>query len=539
MKKWVPYLGAIVFFFSLGLRLIGIGWGLPNDLHNDSYHPDEPINLAVSRLIEPAHLNFVPGWYNYGTFFLTLSNLASGYVAAPEDNSPKSNADYDRACLLAGRIVSALAGAGTAWILWALLKKRTHWLGAFGGALAVGLAPAFVVHSRFDTVDVTATFLIAVSLFFALKLLPDKDGNGPPHYMRYVALSGGFAGLSAGTKYLGAIVILALFAAIFLARRPDWPRLLAIAAGSAFIAFVVSTPGVILDWQRFKDGFSYETGHAATGHGLVFVDTGPAAMYHIVSLAVGLGALTFILGAAALIYAGVKKKQWAFVLLAMAIPYFLVISASHVEFLRYTFPLYVPICIAFGWVVGQAHINRKNVVWVVIVAIIALGFEVRTDKQYAEWMAGEDPRDQAARAIKEVVTQRPNTVVGVTADPWYYTPPLYLDSAMPRPRWMREGLQKMQEATTPHVVYFTPDQKPDYVTFSSLQSWDLDRLQGAKDLTGPDQALVDQWKATSERLKNEYQNPVRFGGAEPPRFYREDLEYVHPYVYVWKRKDLP
>lgn len=535
--KPAPWIGFGLFLLAFGFRLIGINWGLPNNLHNQSYHPDEPINFAASQQIDPAHLKFTPGFYNYGTLYLTMAKVASNYCPPLESSTEDAIAVYERCCLLAGRMLSALAGAGTAWVIFALLRRRTVTFGAVFGALAVGVAPAFVVHSRFMTVDVTATFLIALSLYFALRLIPDQEGAEPANYIRWAILAGLFAGLTTSTKYAGALVILALYAAIAIARRPDWLRLAVLGTFAALLAFIATTPGVLLDQERFKADFGYELAHSASGHGLVFVDTPPGYIAHIIGMSVGFGTLAMLAGLVALGYAAYKKHTWSWIVLSFALPYYLLIGHSEVKFLRYEFPLYIGLAIAIGWVVGQAH--RKGNWLAVIAGIIAVGGQLRDCVQYNVWMATQDPRDQAGQFFKSEAAKHPGLTVGVTDDPWFYTPALYKDSAMSRPEWAMLGPQKMSEATDPTVVNFTPDQKPDYVTYSSLESYDLERLENAKNLSSEDQARVDQWKAKQARLDQEYVKFQLYGGVEVPRFYEEDLEYVHPYVYVWKRKDLP
>lgn len=545
--KWKAWIGPAIFIVALGLRFIGVGWGLPNDLHNESYHPDEPINFAVSQQIEPAHLNFTPGFYNYGTFFLTLSKVASAYCPMPDNLTVETLPPWERCCLLAGRIVSALAGAGTAWVIFGLLRRRTHIIGATAGGLAIAFAPAFIMHSRFDTVDVMATFLFALSIFFALKLLPDQDGKTPSHYIRWAVLAGMFAGLSAGTKYTGVIGLVGVLTAICFAKRPDWYRLILGSFAAAILAFVVSTPGVLLDSAKFKADLAYEMTHVATGQGLVFVDTPPAWIEHIISLEIGLGILVLAFGVGGLLYAAFKRYPWAIVALAFAIPYFLIISRGQVKYLRYTFPLYAPICVGFGWLIGQGHRRRDTRGRMFVgFGIIALGLQAAGANQNTFAMAGIDPRDEAGQFFKDLAKTQPETTVGVTEDPWFYTPALYKDTAMTRGQWMKMGPQKMAEATSPRVVFYRPYQdsttqplKPDYVVYSSLTSWDLDRLKDAKDLSGDNKLLIDRWNATQTALNSDYIQFKIFGGPEKPRVYREDLEYVHPYVYVWKRKDLP
>jgi hypothetical protein len=544
--KLAPWVGFGIFLFAFGLRLIGINWGLPNNLHYQSYHPDEPINFAASQQIDPAHLKFTPGFYNYGTLYLTLAKVASGYCPPPEANTDAAVAAYERCCLYAGRILSALAGAGTAWLVFALLRRRTLGFGAAFGATAIAVAPAFVVHSRFFTVDVTATFLLTLSLYFALRLLPDKLGVEPSHFIRWAALGGLFAGFSAGTKYTGMLVILAVYAAILLSKAPGKGVLAALATVAAAFGFLITTPGVILDYGAFKSQFTYELAHTATGHGLVFVDTAPGYVYHLIGISVGFGTLAMLAGLAALAYAAYRKHRWAWIVLTFALPYYLLIGHSEVKFLRYEFPLYVPLAIAIGWAVGQSHRRGGWGRAAVILGIFAVGGQLRDSIQYNIWMASPDPRDEAGQFFKDEAAKHPGLTVGVTEPPWFYTPALYQDSAMSRPQWAYRlpggiplGLQKMAEAADPKVVYFDPTQRPDYVTYSSLKSYDLDRLSNDKGLPPDDQVLVDQWKTKQVRLEAEYVRFKRFGGEEMPRFYEEDLEYVHPYVYVWKRKDLP
>ena len=73
--------------FALLWRLIGINWGLPNDLHAQSYHPDEPVNLLVAQQVDISKGDFEPGFYNYPTLYLTalrvVSDMTSAYTGAP------------------------------------------------------------------------------------------------------------------------------------------------------------------------------------------------------------------------------------------------------------------------------------------------------------------------------------------------------------------------------------------------------------------------------------------------------------------------
>lgn len=529
-------IGLVILLVAFAIRLLGIQWGLPNGLHNQSYHPDEPIVWAYSQQVDPASLKFTPGFYNYGTLYLTLARVASASCPVPDTISPATLAEFERCCEQAGRYVSALAGAFAAWICFEILRRRTGLLGAVLGAVSLAIAPAFLVHSRFQTVDTVACSLVFASIYCALRLLPDDVGESE-HYQRWALLSGLFAGLAAGAKYNSAIVLIAPLVAIALCASVQKPRLLILAIVACVLAFLVATPGFLLEHDKFMEGLRYEMGHTATGHGLVFVDTGPGAMFHLYNLFVGYGGFALAIGTAGLVYAAYRRHRWAWVVAAFALLYFILIATAQVRFLRYTFPLYLPLSLGLGWAAGRAQVRPMWGRAAVIVAILALGGQARWSAIYTAWMMGPDPRDAAGEYLKESSLGRPGVTVGLISDPWFYSPAVYPDVTMSRPQYERVGPAAMAAAVNPKVVLFTPDQKPEYVAFSSLESRDLDRLRNSKSLSGPDQARVDQWKAIVARLQSEYKADRAFGAE--PRAYVHDLEYIHPEVFVWKRKDLP
>ena len=235
-KRRTLLLGLGVFVVALAVRLVGIGWGLPNDIRNQSLHPDEPVVFAASQRIEPSHLQFVPGFYSYGTLYLTLlrmtTDVVTAYGGGPKDSSEKAMWRAVGRYHLAGRVLSALAGAATAWIVFLVLWPRTGLLGSLFGSMAMAFAPGHVVHSRFQTVDVLATFLLVVSLYFALRMLSPPDGDAPSdrNYLKWAAWAGLFAGLSAGTKYTGILALVALAAVVIAERRKGGWKALALGA---------------------------------------------------------------------------------------------------------------------------------------------------------------------------------------------------------------------------------------------------------------------------------------------------------------------
>jgi len=569
VRPWLPWL---VFFFALAVRLPGIGWGLPNGLHNQSYHPDEQVIFSFSQQIDVGHGKLLPGDYHYGSLYLTLLSLASKVIAGYGGGAGATIASFWAfvgRVDLAGRILNALAGAGTALVLFLMLRRQTGMLGSLAGALFIALAPGFVVHSRFQTVDVLATFLLTLSLYYCTLLIPSgKDREAfQGKFLRFAVLAGLFAGLSAGTKYTGILALVGLWTACMLSGSRGRFKAAAMGTGAALAAFFLSTPGAIFDSRSFWRDFRYEMIHTSTGHDLLFVDVGNGFVYHLVNLTAGLSPLLFLLSAIGLIAAMRVQwpaqrdgsKTWFLVLAAFSLVYYILIGRAEVLFLRYTLPLYIVLAASFGWWMGEAHARSGSHRGIVALGILSLGMAGMATMQYTSWMAGTDPRDVTALELRSIAKSKPNTTVGIVSDPWYYTPPLIPDGAIMRglwpmgpPRSVEDGqIEEMAATRDPHLEQavdpalpqsrFDWDSrlvsglKPDYIVYSSFEQYDVNRLQGVKGLDSTAQLRVDRYRDFQKQLSASY----KLDSWEQPDFITiPDLEYVHPYIYLWKRNDL-
>ncbi|MCH8979197.1 MAG: glycosyltransferase family 39 protein [Armatimonadetes bacterium] len=630
-RRRLLYLGLAVFVVALAIRLIGIGWGLPNDVRNQSLHPDEPVVLAYSQQIEPVKGRFTPGFYNYGTLYLTITRIAtdvvSAYTGATQDEpfflladatvrettgltteesdeldaifaqlsesaSPdrsltenqasvqlaaeaakeligpkkwrsleKMSASNFRKIYLAGRVVSAVAGALTAVVVLLMLLPRAGTFGSLFGAAAMAFAPGHVVHSRFQTVDVLATLFLALSLYFALRLAAADGDEGPDDtgYVRLALWSGVFAGLSAGTKYTGILALVALAAVLLLdVRKVRW-QALAIGVVASLIAFIVATPGAVLDSARFLEDFKYEITHTGAGHGLVFAGTSPGLIFHAWNLFVCFGLLLTTVSVIGLVRACVKRHRWAIALAAFAVVYYLLIGRAEVKFMRYVFPLLPVLAVAFGWIVSRAHTHPKPL-WrgpVMVLAIVglgglgggvvgALGGGLSLTATMTTWMVGEDVRDAVAQEI--IASAEPGDTVGLVSDPWFYTPSLFPDAGLSRAVPFDVRNAKMKEASDPAVVRYIPrnpderfdwdkrlvtELRPDYIVFSSFEWRDVARIRMIP--SPPDEYKIQIGRAEEfmDALKTHYTQWKVHGldGLILPH----DLMYVRPEIEVWKR----
>jgi hypothetical protein len=189
---------------------------------------------------------------------------------------------------------------------------------------------------------------------------------------------------------------------------------------------------------------------------------------------------------------------------------------------------------------------------VAVFGILALGgmdgAGLRSAAQFTFWMASADPRGQAADHLGPFWRRGPGGRVGLVSDPWFYTPPLFPDSGLPRPTFSGKIGEVLDQARLHGVVWYVPkdpgarfawdvrlidELDPQFVVFSSFEAGDLERLRDRAVLP-PDVSLqVERFKAFLAKLESRYQLVRVFGGGAPPV---HDLEYVRPTLWLWERR---
>lgn len=548
-RRSFPLLPLAVFLVALLIRLPGLGWGLKSDIRNASLHPDETPNFGFSRGVNPVLGQLTPGFYSYGTLYLSTlhiaSDVASGYTGGPKTkegwswNDPsKTDWGWVSRCILAGRVVSVLAGASTALVAFLLacrISGRTA--GLLAGAF-IAIAPAHVVHSRFQTPDVLASALIGGALLFAVRTLESRDEKAR---LSPTTWCGILAGLSAGVKYTGILVLLALYAALALRKNSDRLRQAFVATIVALGAFLVTTPGVLLETPRFLHDFAFEMQHTATGQELFFSGTSNGFVYHLTNLSMGIGLLLTLMGIAGIGWAAYRRHPWAIVLLAFLLPYYVLIGRAEVKYMRYTFPLYVGLAVGFGYAVSAAqrrgHWGKAAVASAIVGVGGIPGGGIHDALPLTLGMMREDPRDEAGRFLRAQTG-----TVGLARDPWYWSASLVPNGAAPRSYWpaIRSELSssRVLYPLTPEgsQTYFDRtlfDAKPDRIALSSFEFDYPEHLRGRSDLPPDEASRVAAANAWVDRLRQEYAVERSFG---IPGYGIEDMDYVRPTVTIWKRK---
>lgn len=530
-----------VLLLAVMLRIYGLRWGLPNALHDYSYHPDEFLLIGSAMMVLQS---FLPRFYNYPSLYIFLAALAvligAGYGAASTGAQ----------IYLAARIATVVMAVGAVGLtLWAgriLFDCSTGII----AALMLAIAPLHVQHSHFATVDVPSTLFIAAALGYSALVL--RRGT-----VQVYALAGVMVGLAAGTKYNAGLVVLSPIAAHFLRRSASiGPRrhmkLLAL-VGAALAAFVISTPGVLLEWNQFAHGLTYELRHSAQGHGLVFAGTGSGLVYTFASsLWYGLGPAVALLFGAAAAYGVVRRDRGVMVVLAFVVPYYLMISLSQVRFARYALPMYPAIALVCAWMLHdryakltQRRFVTMKVLWVlvgVVAMIVTLGYTLLVDRQFA----GPDPRDAAAKWVFTHIEK--GSSIGVPETPWFYSPPLSKDIGFGTLGERQEAVSKAPYDITVFAdcaepgCWWTDGQPPGWAIVSSYETEDALRLERNKSLTADQRRQVERVISDLRLLRRHYVRRVVFGGDRSIRLplmgtpVPHDMGYVAPTITIYEMR---
>ena len=550
LEKRVVRLLAVVILFGALLRLVGLGWSLPDNRHPyATYHPDERINLNAALQADVSHLKFDIGFYNYGAFYFYLVNVSHivgrAYSVIPEPPQNVSNtmpfvAKENAGLFLMGRLVTALMGIATIPVIFGIGRRlyRDH-VGLFA-ALLYAIAPLAVVHAHFFTVDVPSTLFVALALLYAARLLENVT-------TRDIVLAGVWTGLAAATKYNAVLVGIAPLAALFLTpakegenstrltRKPFLSVIILLA--SIIFTFLIACPGVWLNFEAFWNGIPNYPGsgvryelfeHSREGHGELFLKTGIGAMYHLlISLPQGLGipfVLLFLVGLGVAIRhrTPADKMLLAFFFLA-----YLLYSLSAVRFARYMLPLFPVICV----LAARAIVERKPNTFGKFTFVLGM-----TAGVVAAWMSvlcvgimsGKDPRDAAADWLEKNAKSGASVAFGRI--PWFTSPPLHPRFGLPAAPQRAEAVND-----TSRYTFRIPSSEwdkgvleplPDYTIVSNLETMHPLRLDNSETI-----AFLNAAKINRNAQISTTGFPNAFFGTHT--LISEDMLYILPEVIIY------
>ncbi len=220
---------------GLALRVIGLRWGLPYDMH-----PDESVILATIEGMSWSNLN--PGFFNYPGFFIYQVFLLGRIVAAAGGEYPH--------LIYTVRFLTAMYGWATIWFVYLLGASLG---GRRLGTIAAGLFAmmgAATLHAHYAVTDTPVAALATATVWLAVRSWQRGSYGG-------IAAAAALAGLAVSTKYSAAPVCLVpwlgLMALAARDRTPIGKRVsgTVVLAALAIGAFFVTSPYTLLDAEGF------------------------------------------------------------------------------------------------------------------------------------------------------------------------------------------------------------------------------------------------------------------------------------------------
>ncbi|MBC7327628.1 glycosyltransferase family 39 protein [bacterium] len=506
------------------LRLVGIKWGLPNQWHYFSYHPDEILIIGASSNVDIFHLQLDPKFYNYGSLYIFIVSLLNtlgallGFI-----NGGPIYVQLSKMILL-GRIASAIMGSATVWLIYIIGRKIYDEDVGKAGAFLLALAPLHMVHSHYTAVDVPTTFFVTLSfLFSALLLMKPKNS--------YYFWGGLFVGFATATKYNAILSVIPLLYLLF--KQGFSSKRLALLSFGVISGFLLGCPGSLLNFPKFKHDFLYEMRHTRLGHGDLFVATGPGWLYNLRTLFFTLGAPIFFTVIAGLIFALIRHSPGDLLIISFVVPYFLLISFSNVRFARYLIPIlpFILLLSARFFLPSKKNLLREIGIFAFILVSI---YTSLLSLAYLRSLIGDDPRDLAGNWLRKNLKR--GEKVGLLQTPWFYSPAFIPYNGGPMSqrdflRWVEKAPWKVQ------VIGWDAgrliSEAPRRFVVSNFEYIHPLRLKRA--------SAIEFWRTLEERygLEIVFKRGLSFAGLRFPfveEAVPEDVLYTFPEIRIYKLK---
>src|SRR3954469_10632408 len=211
-RRWPWWLGlAAVLAVALGLRLWGIGHGLPY-----AYNADENAHFVPGAIGLFGH-GYNPHYFVNPPAYTYLLHVVFAVWFGGRAGVSNAYATHPTEVFVVARVTAAAVGTLSVGLLYCagakLAGRRVGLLAA--ALLAVAFLPVFYSHLALNDVPTLAP--IALSLWGSAGVL--RSGR-----LRWYALAGVGLGLACATKYTGGIVLLPLLAAAGVRLAPGGGR---------------------------------------------------------------------------------------------------------------------------------------------------------------------------------------------------------------------------------------------------------------------------------------------------------------------------
>ncbi len=274
---------AVILLGGLGLRLWGLGQGLPW-----AYNSDEDAHF-VPRAIGMFGHDLNPHYFANPPAFTYLLHFVFAVWLGGAAGVSKTFATNPGDVFEVARVCAALLGTLSIWLLY-LLGARLFGRGVgllAAAVMAVAFLPVFYAHLALN--DVPTLVPVTLSLLGSAGVLRTAR-------RRDYLLAGIGLGVGCATKYTAGIALVPLLAASA-AHYLDTPRgagrsvliCLTLAGLAALCGFLIADPYAVLDFSAFRAGIVHQSTVSGEAQGKLGAPKESGILYYLWSFTWGLG----------------------------------------------------------------------------------------------------------------------------------------------------------------------------------------------------------------------------------------------------------
>ena len=405
---------ALVVLAALGLRLWGIGHGLPY-----AYNADENAHFVPGAIGLFGH-----GWNPYyfvnpPAFTYLLHGVFAVWFGGRQGVADAYATDPTEVFVVA-RVTAAVVGSLGVWLLYLagarLFDRRVGLLAA--ALLAVAFLPVF--YAKLALNDVPTLAPIALALWGVAGVL--RRG-----WTIDYLIAGAGLGLACATKYTGGLVLLPLLGAATMSGAPARSVLgrTALAGVVALAVFLAANPYAVLDFEAFRDGLQHQSDAAGDALGKLGLDQDNGFAYYLWTFTWGLGWAPLALAVAGLGLLA-RDDRRALAVLGPAPILFVAFMGSQERFFgRWLLPLFPIACLLAAYavvrLVGMAGARRAALApaLAALGAVVLLGQGIVHAVHSGLVLSREDTRNLTRAWLVDAVGERGRIVVEpVVPDAW-------------------------------------------------------------------------------------------------------------------------
>ncbi len=262
-RQGMFYSLVLIILLSAGfIRYQGITFGLPL-----APHPDELLIInKASSIVKNADFN--PHFFNYPSLFIYMQSalIKAQYEVGEMTGKEYSFTAIDRsATFVLGRLLTLVLSLGTIYIVYVIGTVLFDRTAGLVSTLFIAFSFLHITHSYVATVDSPMVFWAMLAFLMSARIFLHGPQAG------YYILNGIFIGLAIGTKYTAFIALVPLIYAHLYRHafsiKTIFDRNVMLVFLALALAFIISTPYAIMDFQKFYTDILWEARHyAETGH---------------------------------------------------------------------------------------------------------------------------------------------------------------------------------------------------------------------------------------------------------------------------------